>query len=517
MAVGATSLTPFTYRLDAHDGHRFDPPPSEFETEICQIILNWAGYSELPVNVPFVGHFPLPKGAYVVLSKPAGEQGYDGWVLSGLQYAAHKYSPYAFLAENAPKMGIDRAPGPPLDASRYDHTLSDSSGYLKTAARIFSGFDDARRLSAHRSVAAPDRDGVDALFVLPRIAQTPPAVEGLTPMTPTPADELSILRNDVVKLRGLVETMRSQAQPIAADMTARIANLGQRLTDIETALRVATEVTERLSTQRKNDTAKVERAATHTAAIETQVADLADTVRARSAAHSGGRLRWALPVAATAVLVAAGGIAYTAISTRTMSGQLSQTIAAQLGDADNPAAGTVRRQLLDVQNRTSELSTRIEDVSGRLGDPAQRSGVFAQLTEISSQLAQLSGQMKQTLGGAGQLGAILVRLGKLEKALGNTNPSDTDTALARLAALEATNPLERVGKIEEILGDSRNPASGTVLEQLGSVKTKAEAAFQFLQDTCAVLANVKDVEQRILALCQSSFPQTQQAGQRGLP
>ncbi|WP_419695412.1 hypothetical protein ACN2CC_02080 [Mesorhizobium muleiense] len=483
-------MTPFSYRLDARDGHRFDPPPSEFEAEIRQIILNRAGYSALPLDVPFVGHFPLPNGAYVILGKPAGQQGYDGWVLSGLQYAGYQYSPYGFLAENAPKMGIDRASGPPLDATGFDHTLSYSTGYLKTAARIFAGFDEAHRLRAHRSVAAPDRDGADALFVLPKVAQTQLPAGRPASTTPTPIDELGTVRNDVAKLRGLVETLRSHAQPTAADTTARIANLTQRLTDIEAALRVAAEATEQLNAQRRDDTAKAarsaEQAATRTAALETQVADLANTVGTLPAAQGGGRLRWALPVAAAAVLVAAGGIVYTAISTQTVSEQVTQTIA-MLGNADNPAAGTMRRQM-------TQLSSQVEQTLGRADQPGTVLGRLSMLEKSD----------------------VPMRVGKLEQALGNTNPSDTGTVLARLAALDAANPLGRVGKIEKVLGDGWKQDSGTVLDHLGKVKANVETAYQFLQDACSVLANVKGVEQRILALCKASFP-TQQAGQAVRP
>ncbi|MDD2869308.1 hypothetical protein [Neomegalonema sp.] len=229
----------FSYGLTADRGHVFDPGPGEFESEIRSLILNRAGYSSLPTSAPFVGHFPIGRDQYVILAKPSGARRYDGWILTAKQYAVYGYSPYRLLAEEKPEM--DLSPKGPAPAPGASPRAMEPGAHLAEAARIFEGFDEARRRQPHRSVATEAAAAPDALLVIPGERAQAPQAESRPAASARGAEEdalsaLAALRGEVARLNAMVGRLQGGAAP-AAGTTPQSGGILRRLDHLEETLR----------------------------------------------------------------------------------------------------------------------------------------------------------------------------------------------------------------------------------------------------------------------------------------
>ena len=203
----------FSYSYTRELGHHFDGPVPEQHRRAAADIMNRAApYGRLPDEIPYVGHFEIGAGLWLVLAKPAGSGTFYGRTIPGEDYSAMGYSPYQLVVAYPPPKLVLGEVGEPL---RQVEVISatDSARYLSFAARIFEGLAGSDRRRTHHSIAVKEDVGEGATFVFKEgIGEKSLELieeENRRPILPAPAPPVDVgaLLGDISALRYRLRTL----------------------------------------------------------------------------------------------------------------------------------------------------------------------------------------------------------------------------------------------------------------------------------------------------------------------
>lgn len=503
----------FAFGLTPDQGHVFHPAPREFAVEIRQLILGLAGYTQLPREVPFVGHFPLDRGQYVVLAKAAGESTYLGWVVTDKQYAATGYSPYRFVAaDGALTIGVEVEAGGSLPATDSPQPTTDPMHHLPLAARIFEGFDEPRRKGPHRSIAVPDRAVGDAVFLLGNFDGTAAKQSGESAERPQlqqqGGDMLAAMQREVASLRSAFEAMaRKPAHATDNGLERRLAASERTIAVLD----------HRLATLQKTELDQQKRWRDMLSdAQSTSQRQLSDVER-RLTLVAGHRWRWSrrwiAGVAAMVILATAGAIAY-AIGPgqdrlNTFESQL-RGLNTLVADDDHSGVAAIRKRLADIESANKALAPDVQQAKEDIAELAKKAledlelGVTKANNDLSASTKSADDTLAASVRKASDDLAASVTTASIGLAASTKSANDALAASAKkvddLVESEqkaSAGLVDSVGKLESTVAGvtatigKGDLSSGTVYERLTAAESSATAVSGRVDDMAALVGDKK--------------------------
>lgn len=211
----------FSYGYTKALGHHLDGPvPDQYRRVVTDIINRSAPYRQLPDQIPYVGHFEIVVGLWLVLAKPAGLSTFYGRIIPEEEYSVMGFSPYQLVVAEPPLKPILKEVGRPFRTVEK-LPATGSARYLSFAAQIFEELAVSDRRRTHHSITVNEDERESASFVFKEGSgeKSLDLIEkensSLEPPVPTSSVDINALLEDVSDLRHLLRNLYNKLNEVA--------------------------------------------------------------------------------------------------------------------------------------------------------------------------------------------------------------------------------------------------------------------------------------------------------------